>query len=478
VDDARANSIHTPGTDGADPRRRLPAVGTVCAHPAARALAAEFGASLVTRTVRGLLAEERRRLAIDGPPPPTLEAIIDEVGRRLADGARESLVGVVNATGVVIHTNLGRAPLAEEAVAAMAAAAHYANLEFDLKGGGRASRHDHLDRLIAELTGAESGLAVNNGAGAVLLALAALSAGSPVIVSRGELIEIGGGFRVPDIVAQSGARLVEVGATNRTHIADYEHAARQYPEARTILRTHPSNFRITGFTSAPAVEDLAAFARARGMMLIEDLGGGALVDLEPHGISGEPMVQDRVRAGVDLVVFSGDKLLGGPQAGIVAGRRELVDRLARHPLARALRLDKVSLAALAATFRLYRPPGDPIARVPVLRMLTQSASALDGRAEQLLAMLVGLGGLEAAIIDTESFAGGGAMPMHALPSRAVALRAERLRTEDLARRLRTGVTPVIGRSERNRLLLDMRTVADQELPVVARSIIAAVGAPD
>ena len=453
-----------------DPRRRLPAVGTICADPAAQTLVAQFGPTALADTVRALVAEARVGLAADGSNAPTTAAVLDEAGRRLSDKARPSLFGVINATGVVIHTNLGRAPLAQEAIAATTVATGYGNLELDLESGRRASRHDHLDALIAEVAEAEAGLAVNNGAGAVLLALAALAAGTPVIVSRGELIEIGGGFRVPDIVIQSGARLVEVGTTNRTHLWDYQQATRDHPEARVILRTHPSNFRISGFTSAPALGDLADFAHAQGLVLVEDLGGGALVDLEPFGIVGEPMVRDSLRVGVDLVVFSGDKLLGGPQAGVVAGRRALVDRLAGHPLARALRLDKLSLAALAATLRLYRPPSDPTTRVPVLRMLTQPIADIEARAEALGMLIADIGNLDAEIVETSSYAGGGAMPMHPLPSRALGLRSNYLGAEALARRLRTGATPVVGRIERERVLLDMRAVADADLPALAAAI--------
>ncbi len=445
-------------------------MGSLCDDPAARPLVDRFGAAALTETLRGLLAEARDRLAAGDGELPAPEDLLAEADRRLEDAGRDTLAPVINATGIVIHTNLGRAPLAPEALAAMAAAAGYANLEMDLRGGKRSSRQDHLDGLIGEVTGAEGGLAVNNGAGAVLLALAALAAGSPVIVSRGELIEIGGGFRIPDVVAQSGSPLVEIGATNRTHLKDYDRAVREHPDARVILRTHPSNFRITGFTSAPALGDLAAFAHAQGLLLVEDLGGGALVDLAPFGIEGEPRVQDSLRAGVDLVMFSGDKLLGGPQAGILAGRREIIERLERHPLARALRLDKLSLAALAATLRLYRPPSDPIARVPTLRMLTQTPDILQARAAALAAMIADHPALRIEIVETRGYAGGGAMPMHALESRALALRAAGLGAEDLARRLRTGPVAVVGRIERERVLIDLRCVEDAALPALAAAI--------
>jgi len=461
---------HTAKAEPDDPRRRLPAVGVLCSDPRAQAISAAFGAAALAESLRVVLADARGRMMAEGSAAPDAAALLDTAERRLGLKARETLHSVINATGVVIHTNLGRAPLAPEARTAMDVVASYANLEFDLDSGRRASRHDHLDGLIGDVTGAEGALVVNNGAGAVLLALATLAAGSPVIVSRGELIEIGGGFRVPDIVAQSGARLVEIGATNRTHLKDYEAAARAHPEARVILRTHPSNFRITGFTSAPSVRDLATFAHARGMLLVEDLGGGALVDLTPYGIADEPMVQDSLRAGVDLVIFSGDKLLGGPQAGVIAGRRDLIDALSGHPLARALRLDKLSLAALAATLRLYRPPANPIERVPVLRILTQSVEVIARRAAALRTLLATLEGVEAEIVETNSYAGGGAMPMHALPSRALALNSRGLSAESLAQRLRTGETAVVGRIERNAVLLDMRTVDDAELPAVAAAI--------
>lgn len=460
----------TPDVEASDPRRRLPAVGVICADPGAQPLTRRFGPAAVVAALRTALGEARAQLRVDPRAVPTIADLLAAGERILEAGARETLYPVINATGVVIHTNLGRAPLAPEAIAAMQAVASYSNLEMNLETGRRASRHDHLDALIAEVSGAEAGLAVNNCAGAVLLALAAVAQGAPVIVSRGELVEIGGGFRVPDVVAQSGSRLVEVGATNRTHLRDYEQALRDHPEARVILRTHPSNFRMTGFTSAPALDALAHFAHAHGLLLVEDLGGGALVDLAAHGIADEPMVQASLRAGVDLVLFSGDKLLGGPQAGIAAGRRDLIDGLARHPLARALRLDKLSLAALAATLRLYRPPFEPTQRIPVLRMLTEPFATIAARAEALQALVAHVPALDVGLLDTQGYAGGGAMPMLALPGRALALRSQRFSPDDLARRLRTGATPVLGRIERDVVLLDLRTVSDAEVAALAAAI--------
>ncbi|MFM8939135.1 MAG: L-seryl-tRNA(Sec) selenium transferase [Phenylobacterium sp.] len=458
-----------------DPRRRLPAVGVVCEDPAAAPLKALHGAEAVTRAVRGALSEARARLAVRQDRAPTVADLLETAGRRLADSRRETLFPVINATGVVIHTNLGRAPLAPEAMEAIRMAADFTNLEMDLDSGRRSSRHEHLDRLIASVTGAEAGLAVNNCAGAVLLALAALGGGGPVIVSRGELVEIGGGFRVPDVVAQSGSRLVEVGTTNRTHLRDYERAISDHPDARILLRTHPSNFRITGFTSTPPLDALAHLAHARGLILVEDLGGGALVDLSAHGVPGEPTVQDSLKAGADLVLVSGDKLRGGPQAGLAAGRKATVEALAAHPLARALRLDKLSAAALAATLRLYRPPCDPFRRVPVLRMLAQDASILDGRAVALRAQVAGVEALEVEIVTTEGYAGGGALPMLPLPGRALALRSRRLGAEDLALRLRTGRVRVLGRIEQDRVLIDLRTVDDTQVSTLAGAIREALG---
>jgi L-seryl-tRNA(Ser) seleniumtransferase len=447
-------------------------VGALCEDPIARPLKARYGAAALTRAVRAVLSEARTRLAADPDAAPTTGALLEAVEARLADGVRETLFPVINATGVVIHTNLGRAPLPPEAVAAAALAAGYANLELDLVTGRRSSRQEHLDPLIAEMTGAEGGLAVNNCAGAVLLGLAALAEGAPVIVSRGELVEIGGGFRIPDVVAQSGSRLIEVGTTNRTHLRDYEKALADHPDARVILRTHPSNFRISGFTSAPSLENLAHFAHAHGLLLVEDLGGGALVDLAPFGLADEPTVQDSLAAGVDLVLFSGDKLLGGPQAGLAAGRRALVERLEAHPLARALRLDKLSTAALAATLRLYRPPCDPFEQIPILRLLAQDTTTLDARAIALKSQVGGFENLEIEIMETEGYAGGGALPMRPLPGRALALRSLRLSAEALAHQLRTSATPILGRIEQDRVLLEMRTLADEDLPVLASAIAA------
>jgi L-seryl-tRNA(Ser) seleniumtransferase len=359
---------------------------------------------------------------------------------------------VLNATGVVVHTNLGRAPLAEEALAHVVEAARgYSNLEYDLREGVRGSRQDHCAALLRRLTGAEAALVVNNNAGAVLLALAALGEGREVVVSRGELIEIGDGFRIPDVLARSGARLVEVGTTNRTRAADYERAIG--PETALLLRVHQSNFRVVGFTELPRLEQLAAIARRHGIPLVDDLGSGSLGDL-----ADEPSARESLAAGAELVCFSGDKLLGGPQAGIVVGRAELVERLRRHPLQRALRIDKLSLAALEGTLRLYL---DAPGRIPVLRMLREDAALVRARAERLASLVGGV------VEETVARVGGGALPLAELPSFACALE------DSLAEPLRLGEPPVVGIIRDGKLLLDCRTLADAEVDEVAGAVAAA-----
>jgi L-seryl-tRNA(Ser) seleniumtransferase len=363
-----------------------------------------------------------------------------------------SLRRVLNATGVIVHTNLGRAPLAEEAIAQVVETARgYSNLELDLREGVRGSRQDHVAAILRRLTEAESALVVNNNAAAVLLALAALAEGREVIVSRGELIEIGDGFRIPDVLARSGARLVEVGTTNRTRAKDYEKAIG--PETAMLLRVHQSNFRVVGFTELPRLDELAAVARRHGLPLVDDQGSGALADL-----TGEPSAKESLAAGADLVCFSGDKLLGGPQAGIVVGRADLVERLRRHPLQRALRADKLTLAALEGTLRVYL---DAPERIPVLRMLGQDGATVQARAERLAALVGG------TVEETVGRVGGGALPLAELPSFACAVE------DSLAASLRTGAPPVVGIVRDGKLLLDCLTLADDEIDEVAAAVTRA-----
>jgi L-seryl-tRNA(Ser) seleniumtransferase len=365
----------------------------------------------------------------------------------LDSARRPRLQRVLNATGVIVHTNLGRAPLASEAIARVEEVARgYSNLEYDLSSGARGSRQDHVADILRRLTGAEAALVVNNNAAAVLLALAALAEEREVLVSRGELIEIGDGFRIPDVLARSGARLREVGTTNRTRAADYERAIGD--DTALILRVHQSNFRVVGFTELPSLAQLASVARRREVPLVDDLGSGVLVEL-----AGEPSAKESLAAGADLVTFSGDKLLGGPQAGIVVGRADLVERLRRHPLQRALRADKLTLAALEGTLALYL---DAPERVPVLRMLRDDG--VRARAERLASLTGG------AVEETVARVGGGALPLAELPSFACAL------AEGLAPPLRAADPPVVGIVRDGRLLLDCRTLADGEVDEVARAV--------
>ena len=381
--------------------------------------------------------------------------LTERLHAELAAARTPRLRRVLNATGVIVHTNLGRAPLPDAALERVAAVAQgYSNLEYDLDAGTRGSRQSHCADILQRLTGAEAALVVNNNAGAMLLALAALAEGREVIVSRGELIEIGDGFRIPEVLARSGARLVEVGTTNRTRAVDYERAIG--PDTALLLRVHQSNFRVVGFAERPGLAQLAEVARRHALPLVDDLGSGAMLDY-----GDEPTARDSLAAGADLVCFSGDKLLGGPQAGIVLGRAELVERLRRHPLQRALRADKLTLAALEGTLVLYLDPERARREIPVLRMLEEPLDAVRGRAERLAAAAGG------AVEETVARVGGGALPLQELPSCACAVE------EELAAPLRLGEPPVVGIIRDGRLLLDCRTLRDDEVDEVAAAVAAA-----
>jgi L-seryl-tRNA(Ser) seleniumtransferase len=416
--------------------------------PSVDELAREAGDPLAVEAARQVLARAREEIQAGIDPGDLRARLADE----LAAVRMPSLTRVLNATGVIVHTNLGRAPLAEAALEHVREATRgYSNLEFDLTTGSRGSRQDHVAGILRRLTGAEAALVVNNNAAAVLLALAALAEGREVIVSRGELIEIGDGFRIPDVLARSGARLVEVGTTNRTRAADYERAIG--PETAVLLRVHQSNFRVVGFTEQPRVEELAAVARRHALPLVDDLGSGVL-----EALTDEPSAREALAAGADLVCFSGDKLLGGPQAGIVAGRADLVERLRRHPLQRALRADKLTIAALEGTLQLHL---DAPQRIPVLRMLREPASAVRERAKRLAAAVGG------TVEETVARVGGGALPLAELPSFACAVE------EALIGSLRAGSPPVVGIVRDGRLLLDCRTLDDDEVDEVAAAVRAA-----
>jgi len=390
----------------------------------------------------------------------------------LADDDASSLQPVINATGVVLHTNLGRAPLARRAMVAMAKAARgYTNLEYDLVEGSRGSRYEHCAGLFAELTGAEAALVVNNAAAALTLALNTVALGGAVAVSRGELVEIGGGFRIPEILERSGARLLEVGSTNRTRASDYE-AAVDEEKVAAVLKVHRSNFRMSGFTEEASLPELAEIARRAGVPLIHDLGSGLFVDPSELGLPEEPRVPQSLAAGADLVVVSGDKLFGGPQAGIVVGRAELIEDLRRNPLCRALRVDKVTLAGLEATARLYRDPNRALDGIPTLRMLRETDASLRSRSAELAAGLRagGLAGAEAR--PSEGAVGGGTFPEIALPSWAV--RVPVSEPDQAAHALRRGRPPVVGRVEDDRLVLDVRTVQPGEMDALIRVVVGAL----
>jgi L-seryl-tRNA(Ser) seleniumtransferase len=447
-------------SDKNHPLRGLPQVQRLLERPAAISLCSKFGRAAVTQALRKVLQDVREKIRAGSlARPPDAEALIARCAPSLAARRRRGLHRTINATGIVLHTNLGRAPLASEAIAAVAeVAAGYCNLEIDLATGRRGSRTQAVEALLCELTGAEAALAVNNGAAALLLALSALAGGGEVLVSRGELVEIGGGFRMPDVIRQGGARLVEVGATNKTRLADYRAAIG--PETRVLLKVHQSNFRTIGFTSAASIAQLSEIARAHDVPLVADVGSGLL---HKTAATSEPTLREALSDGADLVTCSGDKLLGGPQAGLILGRTLLVDRLRDHPLLRAVRLDKLCLAALEATLLLHR---DMPERIPLLRMLGQTETELRARAERLQA-LIGGGALE----RTEAFAGGGALPEERIASWALVLHTS-IGADPAAALLRSGDPAVIARINEGRLVFDMLAVTDDDLVELGAALSA------
>jgi L-seryl-tRNA(Ser) seleniumtransferase len=463
--------------------RRLPSIERLLQSLEAGGDLSRHPRRLVVACAREAVDRARRRLADGGgaassaPGDVTVDGLLAETRALLAERAAPSLAGAVNATGIVLHTNLGRAPLAAAARHAAAAAAGYAVLEIDTATGTRGSRQAHVAGLLRELTGAEEGLAVNNNAAAVLLALTALARGRGVIVSRGELVEIGGSFRMPDIMAAGGCRLVEVGTTNKTYLADYEAALG--PDTALLVKVHRSNFAMRGFVHDVDAADLAALGRRAGVPLLFDMGSGAFVDLAARGLPAEPTVGAAVAAGVDVVTASGDKLLGGPQAGLIVGRREPLARIRTHPLARALRIDKLDLAALEATLRIYRDPERAWDEIPVLRFLARDPAALEAAACDLAARAAEAVG-EAAdigVVRTVAEAGGGALPGAELASWAVAVRPRDGDPDAWDRRLRRHRPAVFARIADGRLLLDVRTLdaADQEPLLAALRVAAAAG---
>jgi len=449
--------------------RALPAVDELLRHPQIQAHLKIQPKELVVGSIRVVLRKKRQAIlgSADGRGAAAVEIaqehLLAAVEEELAAAARPSLRPVINATGVVLHTNLGRAPLSPEVLKNVEEIArHYSNLELDLGTGERGSRYEHVEDLFCRISGAESALVVNNNAAAVLLALNSLAEGREVIVSRGQLVEIGGSFRIPDVMRKSGARLVEVGTTNRTHLWDYEQAIGE--QTALLLKVHTSNFRILGFTAEVSLKDLSALGRAKGLPVMEDLGSGCLLDLSEYGMEKEPTVQEALEAGADVVTFSGDKLFGGPQAGIILGKKIYLDPLKRNPLHRALRIDKLTLAGIESTLRIYLNRAQAIRSLPVLRMLTYPAEELDRRAKRLQRKLMkDLSPVcEVSLREESSQVGGGALPLQALPTRVIALRPLKASAAALEERLRKSDPSVIGRIKEEEVLLDLRTVAKGE----------------
>ncbi len=448
--------------------RNLPSVDRVLSDGRIRQLEETYPHILITDLVRQQL--EGARLSITaGNPCPSIDEIIESTSDRLQALEKPSLRPVVNATGVILHTNLGRAPLSHEATAAMdAAAGGYCNLEYDLDSGRRGSRNVHIETMLCQLTGAEAALVVNNNASAVLLSLTALAKRREAIVSRGQAVEIGGSFRIPDVMRQSGTRLTEVGTTNCTYLSDYEQALT--PRTAALMRVHSSNFRLVGFIHEVSLEEMVTLGNQNDIPVFDDLGSGCFLDTTVFGLDPEPMVQQSVATGSALTFFSGDKLVGGPQAGIIVGRKQYVDRLRRHPLARAVRIDKIRLAGIIATLTHYLK-GEALTRIPVWRMISAPVKEIDQRAGLWAQALNG----EVEVIDGESMVGGGSLPGSTLPTRLVAIRKggrgkNQVAAQELARRLRHQEVPVIARISGNLLLLDPRSVLPEEDDIIIQTL--------
>jgi L-seryl-tRNA(Ser) seleniumtransferase len=458
--------------------KQIPKVDRVLGWPEITQLLKCYPRPEVLKAIRGCLNRFRERIGNGIPEAvPERERVVSAISDELARRQRQGLQPVVNGTGVVIHTNLGRSPLAnvaEEAV--LAVSRGYSNLEYNLVSGDRGGRTAHVEGLIRELTGAEFALVVNNNAAAVMLALSALAAKREVVISRGELVEIGGSFRIPDVMRQSGATLVEVGATNRTHARDYLSAISD--STALLLKVHASNFAIVGFTAEVTLAELAVLGREKGIPVMLDAGSGSLMDLTPYGIRGEPTIRNSLCQGADVVTFSGDKLLGGPQAGIIAGRRDLLEPMKHHPLMRAFRAGKLSLAALEATLRLYRDEQQALRDVPVLRMLTMTPEELSRRAGQIILRLKRQlpGEVMFSKHTGESSAGGGSVPLQHLPTTLIEISIQGATPSRIEAALRQAITPVIGRIHQDRFLLDVRTIFDRDITALSDSLGEAAAA--
>ena len=448
--------------------RRLPGVDDLLRQPSVAAL--ELPQPVVTDLVRERIDTLRRRvLESDVQSLPSMEELCEDICRAAKAAAKPSLRPVINATGVTLHTNLGRACLSEKAVAAAAAVARrYSTLEYDLENGQRGSRYSHVEKLLCKITGAESAMVVNNNAAAVLLILSAVGKGGEVIASRGELVEIGGSFRIPEIMEQCGCSLREVGATNKTHLRDYERAICE--DTRALLKVHTSNFRIMGFTESVSLQELVELGKQTGLPVIEDLGSGCFFDLETLGIHDEPTVMNSVKAGVDIISFSGDKLLGGPQAGIILCKEKWIKTLKSHPLTRAMRVDKMTLAALEATLDTYLDPQKAQQEIPTIRMLAIDPALLKLRAEALYEKLTALG-VTCQVIPEQDQVGGGSVPTQLLPTWAVAVDPQIVTVDGLEERLRKETDiPIIGRIVKDRYLLDTRTLWEEDFDYIAQAV--------
>ena len=468
-------------SDSKEMLRSLPAVDELLRQESISEAVETYPRTLVVRAVRNVLDRNRQailngKVALDSQGFEQAN-LVKEILAEIQHLASFTLRRVINATGVIVHTNLGRSLLCQDALDRLQLiGSGYSNLEYDLTAGRRGSRYVHAEDILCEITGAESALVVNNNAGAVLLALNTLAQGKEVVVSRGQLVEIGGSFRIPDIMSRSGARLREVGCTNRTHLYDYEGAIG--PETALLLDVHASNYQIVGFTAEVGLEELVELGRKHEVPVMQDLGSGCFVDVTPFGLQGEPLVQDTVRSGADVITFSGDKLLGGTQAGIILGRREVIAELRRNPLTRALRVDKLTLAALEATLRLYRDENTAIQAIPTLRMIATDQKTLEDRAQGLVKALRANipESIEVEIMDGSSMVGGGALPTQTLPTKLVAISSKEASAARLEAHFREYVPPIIGRVEQELFLLDTRTLqpGDEEVIVAAAEQLESV----
>jgi L-seryl-tRNA(Ser) seleniumtransferase len=460
-----------------DQLRQLPAISALLEEAESRGLMERHARQQVTEALRQAVEELRERLRSGEAVADGREAALERAEGLLLAAARQGLRRVINATGVIVHTNLGRSLMSEAAArAAYEVATSYSNLEADLEAGKRSSRHVHVEARLKRIVGAPAGAVFNNNAAAVMLALGAVAQGREVIVSRGQLVEIGGSFRIPEVIVQSGCILREVGSTNRTHLRDYERAIGENTAA--ILRVHPSNYRVIGFTTEPSLAELAELAHSRGLPVIDDIGSGALLDLAALGVGGEPTVAQSLAAGMDLVTFSGDKLMGGPQCGIAVGRPELVERMKKHPLARALRVDKMTLAALAATLDLLAEPERALREIPTLRMATEPLAAVRARADKLAEAIAAQCGPEVVLEVVEDRAarvGGGSLAEQELPTAAVHVQLEGGLANAVARRLRLGDPAVYPRVGDNAVILDARTILAEQIAEVGAAVGRAMG---